>query len=478
MRSIRVITNERTTQEGDGRDASVTLFWLALATLVATCFLYTYRELQPVDRLVSYVPANATAYVHFRSIHPETRQQAYALFDIPTGLEPDEVASFRLVDADGVGHWSTILAWNDITRIDAVERRVIAETWVSWLDGRTFVIPDDEIDNAPMLRAVRASGASLDTGAVANGLRQMRSIVPVQGYIDGLALPDGSPSTTMVFGTTFGATGSSMTILLPMDGIRMEKPLLGMDVRNGASSQPRDSSVPLALPDALVHRRTSGLPATPDILISGLSQAARDYGTPADLAIEESAEHLFGLLKPPFTLSIGSEGAALHLPKTAPGAILYRIDDLLAKIFPSKRSVTLPDGSTAQEFFREAKISAFVAEGYNRLWPLRISKEHPSGLSLFMTPDEGEGTILADSLASLEAVRPLAPRTSSVGACETLSRLASESVTLRDLSLIAKGATPFTADPLTRLGLTSADFYRIGDDLAIVCGYGKQLVDN
>lgn len=481
MTSPVVITTHRTTQEGDGRFASVTLFSLALVALVAGSFLYAYRELQPRDLLVPYVPADATAYVHFRTLHADMRDNGYALFDLPAGLTPDEVASFRVIDADGVGHWSTIAAWDDAAHITADERSVIAETVVSWLDEKTLVITDEEQDDVPTLLAVRASGTSLDTGPIANGLRQMRSVAPVQGYLKSLTLPDDAPSTAAIFGTVFGDAGSSMTLIRPVDAIPEEKPLLGLDARSGASPRPRTAADLLALPDALtVQRRFAGEPATPSMLINGLADAIKDYGSPADVSIKEAAGGLFALLRPPFALSVSPDrgNTVLHLPHVLPELLMSRIDGLLAAVFPPKRNIALPDGTIIHEFYREAApASAFVAAGPNKIWPVRVDPANPSGLAIFVAPDDTGGAILSTTEEALADARPFVLAQREPAPCQTLAGYAEESLTVQDVSALTEDTDLFTADPIARLGLKKADFLKISDGMAVVCGYAKELVD-
>ncbi len=473
VRSVRVITTHRTTQEGDGRASSVTLFVLGIAAIVAGSFLYAYRVSRPLDTIASYVPAEATAYVHLRTTQQHTLAYGYTLFDIPAGLTPNEAAAFLLEDADGGGRWTTVLAWNDTASITAAERDIITTTDVAWLNDATLVVRHDDGKMVSTMLAAKASGNSINAGAVANGLRQMRSVAPLQGYVaDARLSDDATAPTATVFGTTFDDDGGSLTLLLPLATIPNELPLLGFGLATAARSTTSLSARAAVVSDAsVIHRRLSGAAAPPFFVNDDFIAAARDYGVPADTSIDVAFRALLEGLHPPFTFSATIDGTALlHLPSTDPEALADDIDHFLGALFPAKHPLTLPDGTTTNEFRRDTTLPAVMTVNDSSPWPMRVSATHVSGLQLFISPDDNHGSLLASSVEGLSPSMSPTVTSDLSNRCRHLSSFAKEYLLTDSLPIPLKEGGLLYSDPLGRLGLGQVVLLYLDDGVSVVCG--------
>jgi hypothetical protein len=460
MRAARIITNDRT-MEGDGR-ASVTLFWLAVAMIAALSFTLTHRELRPRDLLVGYVPADARAYAHLRSNDGATQRRGYALFDLPAGLAPDEVASFLPNGDDAT--WATLARWDDAETLEDAERRALEDAGAIRLSDGVFVVSPNAQLIAASLLATETSGASLDRDALGNGLRQARSVAPVQSYISALRMPFTSETpTAAVLATTFHGAGSR-TVLLPLASIPNERPLLGMDFRDGRRSRPD-----LVARDAtLILHRSEGAPAPVLAVLGDLSEAAHRYGAPADPLLKEPSTAFEALLKPPFTLSVTPEGvAALHLPHVSPQDLRERLEGFLHAAFPSKRVIVLPDGGTATEFLTSGKETLFAPIDEESVWPQQIAPGHPSWVEVAIATDGSEGSLLVGTASLLTDIEKTPLQTT----CLSAYAHASESIWADDLSaLFAATDLGIQGNPFERMSLNKAEFHILSERSAVLCG--------
>ncbi len=452
---------------GNGRragDSFATLLFVVVAiALTATTLMLTDAFLGSRDTTMTFVPMNATVYVHSNG-YSSTEALLSSSSGMPSGIHPYEFALF-IAPGDDVPQRGTILAWGTLKKPNATELGILKERGATKIDDRHYFFGDASLATAAKVAA--AAHASLaDDGQRHAALNAMRELFSVQILANPRqAVHDaGSPLVDDLLADISPESAVVGVALRDRSFIARVTPL------SVPMSRSIDHSVAAELDPTRINADAVITEISPDFNFSKLFafDSANRRGVTDDM-LAESDDALRAALGSPFALWLREATAAqpaptflLHFPHIAPQAAAAAIMRTFAIRNPTSQDLTLPDGSTATEL----RIDELLSDSSALKGDLILGG--PGGKIMVGSDNENGSLISSDSGLFNEYRHPKLTHQETNDPC---GRSANK-LTINDTTLIKEknAAFSFIVD---KTGINAVSFNMTEDNELFFCGYRK-----
>lgn len=453
-----------------GGDAHTVLTLLCVGVSLVIVIFFSY-VLRSRDSLITFVPEDAKAYVHYRRLPWNDYTLLKKAFAIPAHLEPRESAIFAQEDENGDLIWGTLLMWDseDAIRID--ERLTLHEIASARLDRKTFLVGDLDI--------AQHHDQSLAYTESGRAHKAMLSISRAQAIFS----PDvfvGAGYKNDMLSQTFVASlrekdDSLIASMQTVASIQDDMARIGM-FRTVSGQMITDFNMPKSAMISIASLDTPTFDAM-HLLFSDLKDLTSSFGTPLNDVLRDTETEIRLLLSNPSTLTLlpdidGAPEFVLHYPTVEPTMLMNAVSRFMQTALPDSERITLPDGSRAWELKIDPDAYSFEpVRSIIDAWILASD----TGLALIIAGSLSGGTLISAHIDPLTTYL----QDDFIDAPDThCGQLRGKAIYFNSSPKEVFTQLDIPGNPLVTLGITDIYVTKTGENSLLFCGLTVDSVDN